>query len=552
MHEPIHGIKPDQIRPGQVNTGVGSSVKHDSAIKHVSGEALYTDDLPEPRDLLHIYIAQSTQAHAKILKLDLDAVKAFPGVVAVIQASDVPGRNDFGAVIDGDPIFADGLVEYVGQSLFAVAAEHIDIARKAAALAKIDYEPLPALINVRDALAADSFVLPTKTFRRGEPEAQLAQAEQRLQGEIEIGGQDHFYLESNIAMALPGEDGDLKVFSSTQHPTEIQHCCARVLGVPDHAINVEVRRMGGGFGGKESQPALFASIAALVTHHTKRPSKLRLDRDDDMTITGKRHDYVIRYDVGFDGQGRIKAIAFEAASRCGMSADLSGSINDRTMFHLDNAYYLEHVSIVSHRCKTHTVSNTAFRGFGGPQGMVAIERVIDQIACQVGKDPLDIEPIWHELYAKSNHYGHRGLALHAISAIDIALHDLAGKILGQPVHRLLGGAFRDRVPVYASALMPWTTDEVTARVSAYREQGYRAVKLGWGPIGADARQDVELVRTARAACGPDLDLMIDAGRVWTWKQALQMTRRFEEFELSWLEEPLPRPFETAPGVEMTS
>ncbi|HUX83411.1 MAG TPA: xanthine dehydrogenase molybdopterin binding subunit [Halothiobacillus sp.] len=392
MREPIHGIP-----TGLTNTGVGASVKHDSAIKHVSGEALYTDDLPEPRDLLHIYIAQSTQAHARVLKLDLDAVKAFPGVVAVIQAADVPGKNDYGAVIDGDPIFADGLVEYVGQSVFAVAATHIDIARQAATLAQIDYEPLPALINVRDALAADSYVLPTKTFRRGEPETHLAQAEQRLQGEIEIGGQDHFYLESNIAMALPGEDGDLKIFSSTQHPTEIQHCCARVLGVPDHAINVEVRRMGGGFGGKESQPALFASIAALVTHQTKRPSKLRLDRDDDMTMTGKRHDYVIRYDVGFDDQGRIQAIAFESASRCGMSADLSGSINDRTMFHLDNAYYLEHVSIISHRCKTHTVSNTAFRGFGGPQGMVAIERVIDEIAYQVGKDPLDVRKI--------NYYG---------------------------------------------------------------------------------------------------------------------------------------------------
>ncbi|ACX95704.1 xanthine dehydrogenase molybdopterin binding subunit [Halothiobacillus neapolitanus] len=393
MHEPIHGITVNQIRADHVNSGVGASVKHDSAIKHVSGEALYTDDLSEPRDLLHIYIAQSTQAHAKILRLDLDAVKAYPGVMAVIQASDVPGKNDFGAVIEGDPIFADGLVEYVGQSLFAVAAEHIDIARKAAALAQIEYEPLPALITVRDALASDSFVLPSKTFRRGEPEAHLAQAKHRLQGEIKIGGQDHYYLESNIALALSGEDGDLKIFSSTQHPTEIQHCCARVLGVPDHAINVEVRRMGGGFGGKESQPALFASIAALVTHHTGRPSKLRLDRDDDMTITGKRHDYLIRYDVGFDGQGRIQAIAFEAASRCGMSADLSGSINDRTMFHLDNAYYLEHVSIVSHRCKTHTVSNTAFRGFGGPQGMVAIERVIDEIAYQVGKDPLDVRKI---------------------------------------------------------------------------------------------------------------------------------------------------------------
>ncbi|HQS03296.1 MAG: xanthine dehydrogenase molybdopterin binding subunit [Halothiobacillus sp. 24-54-40] len=426
MHEPIHRIAAEHIRAGQVATGVGASVKHDSAIKHVRGEALYTDDLPEPRDLLHIYIAQSTQAHAKIISLNLDAVKAFPGVVAVIQASDVPGKNDYGAVTEGDPIFADGRVEYVGQSLFAVAAEHIDIARKAAALAKIDYEPLPALINVRDALAANSFVLPSKTFRRGEPEAHLAQAEHRLQGEIEIGGQDHFYLESNIALALPGEDGDLKIFSSTQHPTEIQHCCARVLGVPDNAINVEVRRMGGGFGGKESQPALFASIAALVTHHTGRPSKLRLDRDDDMTITGKRHDYVIRYDVGFDGQGQIKAIAFESASRCGMSADLSGSINDRTMFHLDNAYYLEHVSIISHRCKTHTVSNTAFRGFGGPQGMVAIERVIDEIAYQIGKDPLAVRKI--NYYGAADDPAGRNVTPYAMTVTDNILPEITAEL----------------------------------------------------------------------------------------------------------------------------
>ncbi|MHB8920790.1 MAG: xanthine dehydrogenase molybdopterin binding subunit [Halothiobacillus sp.] len=381
----------------EIKTGVSASVKHDSASKHVSGEAVYIDDLPEPRNLLHVYIAQSTQAHAKILKLDLSAVKQAAGVVAVLCAADIPGKNDYGAVVDGDPIFANALVEYIGQPLFAVAAEHIAQARRAALLAVVEYAPMPALINVKEALAARSFVLPSKKFQRGEPDIQLAQSANRLHGEIEIGGQDHFYLESNIAVAMPGEDNDLKIYSSTQHPTEVQHCCARVLDVPDHAINVEVRRMGGGFGGKESQPALFASIAALVSHHTKRPSKVRLDRDDDMIMTGKRHDYLIRYDVGFTDEGRIQAIHFEAASRCGMSADLSGSINDRTMFHLDNAYFLEHVSIESHRCKTHTVSNTAFRGFGGPQGMVAIERVIDEIAYHLGKDPLAIRKI--------NYYG---------------------------------------------------------------------------------------------------------------------------------------------------
>lgn len=380
-----------------IKTGVSAAIKHDSAEKHVSGEAFYIDDLPEAKDLMHVYIAQSEHAHAKILSLDVSKVQSYPGVHHVLTAKEVTGKNDFAPVVDGDPIFADGIVEYKGQSLFAVAADSIDIARAASKLAVIEYEVLPAITTVRDALAANSFVLDSKTFLRGDPENEIKNAAHRIQGEIEIGGQDHFYLESNVAMALPWEDGDIKLYSSTQHPSEVQHCAARAIGIPDHCVQVEVRRMGGGFGGKESQPALFASIAALMTHQTGRPAKVRLDRDDDMVMTGKRHDYVINYDVGFDEQGEIKAVLFEAASRCGMSADLSASINDRTMFHLDNAYYLDHVSIVSHRCKTHTVSNTAFRGFGGPQGMVAIERVIDEIAYSLGEDPLTIR--------KRNFYG---------------------------------------------------------------------------------------------------------------------------------------------------
>ncbi|BBP43887.1 xanthine dehydrogenase molybdopterin binding subunit [Thiosulfativibrio zosterae] len=415
---------PNTAQIAQLKSGVKAALQHDSALKHVSGEALYIDDLPEPKDCLHIYIAQSQHAHAKVTQLDVSAVKTAPGVVKVLTAQDIPGKNDFGAVIDGDPIFADGLVEYLGQSLFAVAATDITSARAAAKLAVVNYEPLPAFIHVKEALAAQSFVLDSKTFYRGQPEAELPLATYRLQGEIEIGGQDHFYLESNIALAIPGEDQDLKIYSSTQHPTEVQHCCAKVLGLPDHAIQVEVRRMGGGFGGKESQPALFASIAALVTHHTGKPAKLRLDRDDDMTLTGKRHDYVISYDVGFDDTGRIRAIQFEAASRCGMSADLSGSINDRTMFHLDNGYYLDHVKIVSHRCKTHTVSNTAFRGFGGPQGMVAMERVIDAIAYRLQQDPLIIR--------KRNYYGktERNVTPYHMTITDNILPEITAELEG--------------------------------------------------------------------------------------------------------------------------
>jgi len=408
--------------PKTIKSGVKAAVKHDSADKHVSGEAYYIDDLPEARELLHIYIAQSEQAHANIVSLDISEVEHFPGVHKVLTAKDVTGKNDFAPVIDGDPIFADGVVEYIGQSLFAVAADTIEIAREAAQLAKIDYEPLPAITTVKQALAENAFVLESKTFLRGEPDKVLPTAEHRIQGEIEVGGQDHFYLESNVAMAIPGEDCDIKVFSSTQHPTEVQHCCARAIGIPDHAIHVEVRRMGGGFGGKESQPALFASIAALVTHHTKRPAKVRLDRDDDMTMTGKRHDYVINYDVGFNAEGQIEAIAFEAASRCGMSADLSASINDRTMFHLDNAYYLDNVSILSHRCKTNTVSNTAFRGFGGPQGMVAIERVMDEIACHLQLDPLTVR--------KQNYYGinERNITPYHMPVTDNIIHDITAEL----------------------------------------------------------------------------------------------------------------------------
>lgn len=382
---------------GNLQTGVSRSVKHDSSDKHVAGEAYYIDDLQAPQGCLHLYVGKSTQAHAHILSMDLSKVEAYPGVVKVLTAKDIPGKNDFGAVVADDPIFAEDLVQYHGQSIFAVVAESMEIAIAASKLANIEYDPLPALISVKQALENQSFVMDSKSFLKGKPDKHLQKAKNRIQGEIEIGGQEHFYLESNAALAIPGEDCDVEIFSSSQHPTEVQHCCAKVLGVSDNAVTVQVRRMGGGFGGKESQPALFASLVALGAYHTGRACKIRLDRDDDMVMTGKRHDYVIRYDIGFNEKGVIEAARFEAASRCGMSSDLSGSVNDRTMFHLDNAYFLNHVEIISHRCKTNTVSNTAFRGFGGPQGMVAIERVIDEIAYQLGEDSLEIR--------KRNFYG---------------------------------------------------------------------------------------------------------------------------------------------------
>ena len=373
-----------------VRGAVGSAIPHDSAHLHVSGEATYTDDIPEPRDLLHLAIGMSDRAHAKIKNMDLQAVRDAPGVVAVITAMDIPGANNFGPVLQDDPIFADGLVQYVGQSVFAVAAETVDQARKAARLARIEYEDLEAILDTMDAVDKKSFVLPSETLTRGDSERALEEAANRLQGRVNLGGQDQFYLEGQIAMTLPREDGDLFVYSSTQHPGEVQHLVAAAIGKRSKDIVVECRRMGGAFGGKESQPGLIACVAALMTLRTGRACKLRLDRDDDMKMTGKRHDFVIDYDVGFDSDGRIEAVEFMFASRCGMSADLSGAINDRTMFHCDNAYYLPNLTVVSHRCKTNTVSNTAFRGFGGPQGMFGIECVIDEIASHLGMDALDV------------------------------------------------------------------------------------------------------------------------------------------------------------------
>ena len=377
--------------------GVGSALAHDSAHLHVTGAAAYIDDLPELRGTLHAAIGLATVAHARVRALDLDAVRAAPGVVAVLGAADVPGTNDFGAVVADDPIFATDTVLYHGQALFAVLATDLRAARRAARLARVDYEPLPALLTVDDALAAGSRVLPDAHLRRGDPEAAIAAAPHRLAGSVRHGGQDHFYLETQIAYAIPQEDGTMKVHASTQHPGEVQLQVAHALGREAKDVVVECRRMGGGFGGKESQPAQIAAIAAIGAWRTGRPVKLRLDRDDDMVLTGKRHDFRIDWEAGFDDDGRIRGLRFMQATRAGHSADLTGAIADRAMFHADNAYYLEHVAIASHRCRTHTVSNTAFRGFGGPQGMFGIEEVIDAIARHLGRDPLDVR--------KCNYYG---------------------------------------------------------------------------------------------------------------------------------------------------
>ncbi|TDT75645.1 xanthine dehydrogenase molybdenum binding subunit apoprotein [Litoreibacter halocynthiae] len=383
---------------GAVNT----DLRHDSAIKHVTGRAEYCDDIAEPIGTLHAYLGLSTKAHALLRDVDLSAVRAAPGVIGVLTAEDIPGVNDVSPTGRNDePIFATEKVEFWGQPIFAVVAETRDAARRAAKLAQITYEDLPHALDPEAALEAGmGYVTPPLTLKRGEAESAMDNAAHRIKGKLRVGGQDHMYLEGHIAFAIPGEDDDVIVHSSTQHPSEAQHMVAHVLGVPSNAVVINVRRMGGGFGGKETQMNLFCSVAAVAAKKWNRAVKIRPDRDDDMSATGKRHDFVIDYEVGFDDDGLIEAVTGDFAARCGFSSDLSGPVTDRALFHADNAYYYPNVLLNSHPMKTNTVSNTAFRGFGGPQGVIAAERIMEEIAYHRGLDSLEVR--------KRNFYGDNG------------------------------------------------------------------------------------------------------------------------------------------------
>lgn len=380
-----------------MTSGVGRSVKHESADKHVSGEAVYVDDRLEFPNQLHVYARQSDRAHARILRIDTRPCYEFPGVAIAITKDDVPGQLDIGPVVAGDPLLADGKVEYVGQVVLAVAADSLETARKAAMAAIVEYEDLEPVLDVVEAYRKKHFVLASHTHRIGDSASQLASAPRRLQGTLHIGGQEHFYLETQISSVMPTEDGGMLVYTSTQNPTEVQKLVAEVLGVPMNKIVIDMRRMGGGFGGKETQAAGPACLCAVIAHLTGRPTKMRLPRMEDMSMTGKRHPFYVEYDVGFDDDGLLHGIEMDLAGNCGYSPDLSGSIVDRAMFHSDNAYFLGNATINGHRCKTNTASNTAYRGFGGPQGMVAIEEVMDAVARSLGKDPLEVR--------KTNYYG---------------------------------------------------------------------------------------------------------------------------------------------------
>lgn len=366
---------------------------HDSATRHVSGSAVYIDDMKAPEGLLHAWVITSERAHAKITAIDLSAVAAAPGVVGVFTASDIPGANDAGPILSGEPLLAHGIVTYWGEAIAVIAAHSLSQARAAASHARITYEDLPAILTIDAARAAASYVVAPMLMQRGDASAAIANAPHTLEGEAEAGGQDHFYLETQIAEAHPGEDGAFHIFSSTQHPTEVQHIVARLLGLPLAAVTVEVRRMGGAFGGKESHASLIAGMAALCAYHTRRPVKLRLVRDADMVITGKRHDVKTRFKIGYDDDGRILGMDMEIALKCGNVADLSGPVLTRALCHADNSYRLPHVRVRGLACKTNTVSNTAFRGFGGPQGIFAIEAVIAHVAAALGKPQDDIRRI---------------------------------------------------------------------------------------------------------------------------------------------------------------
>ena len=370
-------------------TFINEKRPHESGIKHVSGRAFYTDDLPESPGTLFGAIGWSKKARAIIKKMNLEKVIKSEGVTAVVTSSDITGRNDVGPVYDGDPIFPKK-AEYYGQPLFAVAAKTTEQARKAVLKAKITYKTLKPITTIKEALKKKSYVLKEKIIKKGDATKAIENSVNRLNGSFTTGSQEHFALEGQTAFVIPQEDNDYKVFSSTQHPSETQQVIAKMLNQKSNTITVETRRIGGGFGGKETQSFIFAAICTLLAKKTKHPVKLRMDRDDDIIITGKRHDFYSEYKVGFDELGVIKGLKIKLASRCGISPDLSEAINERALLHIDNAYFLENLLVENYLCKTNTASNTAFRGFGGNQGMMAIENIIDHIANSLKRDPAEI------------------------------------------------------------------------------------------------------------------------------------------------------------------
>ena len=395
---------------------------HDSAYKHVSGFAEYTDDIKEPDSTLYGAIGWSKKAHAIIKKIDLKDVISSEGVVSVITFKDIPGRNDVGPVFDGDPIFVNNKVEFYGQPLFAVAAKSTESARKAVLKAKVYYKELKPIVTIKESLAKKKLLFKTRKIKRGNPSNALSKSKHRLKGNFTTGSQEHFYLEGQAAFAVPKEDNNMLVYSSTQHPSETQQIIAKMLDQKSNSITVLVRRIGGGFGGKETN-FMTASICSLLAHKTKCPVKLRLDRDDDIIITGKRHEFFSDYEVGFSDKGEIKSVKLKLSSKCGMSPDLSLAINERALLHIDNAYFIPNLEVQNYLCKTNTSTSTAFRGFGGNQGMMAIENIIDNISRHLGKDPSEIRKI--NFYKKNS----RNITHYGMKIEDNVINEIFNKLL---------------------------------------------------------------------------------------------------------------------------
>ncbi len=383
---------PEKIKELIGANELGRELIHESAHLHVTGQAVYTDDVPEVAGTLYAALVLSPVAHGELIGLGVDkeALLKAHGVVAVYTAHDIPGENNCGPIVHDDPFLADGRVEFLGQPVAVVVAREMLYAREAAKGAKVLVKELPAILTIEDAMAQSSFIMPSKGITRGEPDQAIKNAPHQLSGRTYCGQQEQFYLEGQITYAVPKEDGQLTLYVSTQHPDGNQREAASALNLSTHDVEVICRRLGGGFGGKEGNASIFSQSAALAAFKLKRPVKLRACRDDDMTITGKRHDFRADYEVGYDDEGRILGVDIQLYSRCGYSTDYSGPVNDRALLHIDNCYYLPHLKVITYRCKTNMQSATAFRGFGGPQGMFAIETVIEEIAQRLGKDPLAV------------------------------------------------------------------------------------------------------------------------------------------------------------------
>ncbi|MBL8954950.1 MAG: xanthine dehydrogenase molybdopterin binding subunit [Myxococcaceae bacterium] len=363
---------------------------HESGLKHTSGEARYVDDLPAPAGMLLCHVITSPHAHARLTRRDATKARAVPGVHAIYFAEDVPGLNDVGPVIHDEPLFATHEVLFMGQSIGVVVAETYDACRAAAKLVELDFEPLPAITTIDQAIAQNMWLSEPHVMRRGDADAELWKSDVKLEGEVRTGGQDHFYLETQATLALPEEDGSLRLLCSTQHPSEVQAIVSHVLHVGRHLVTVEVPRMGGGFGGKETQAAPFAAMAALAARNLRRPVKIWLNRDQDMAQTGKRHPFLTRYQAGFSKTGELKALKLETYSDGGFSNDLSRAILDRALFHSDNTYFVPALFFTGRVAKTHLPSNTAFRGFGGPQGMAVIETIMSRAAEVLQLEPAEV------------------------------------------------------------------------------------------------------------------------------------------------------------------